>query len=90
MTTTYQRELKQQILLNHPNCTVDELIDLLYEMGVVDQTRCKVLAVRRWVENQVKKGKGKVDTMYQAAEHFACSYEYVRKCIYYYTDVTLI
>ena len=59
-------------------------------MGVVDHTRCKVLAIRRWVEEAVRQGSRKVDAMYQAAEEFACSYEYVRKCMYYYTDVNLV
>ena len=56
---------------------------------MVDHTRCKVLAVRRWVEKAVRRGSRQVDAMYQAAEEFACSYEYVRKCMYYYTDVNL-
>ena len=88
--TIYQRELKQQIRELHPELDNDELLDLLFEMGVVDHTRCKVLAIRRWVEEAVRQGSRKVDAMYQAAEEFACSYEYVRKCMYYYTDVNLV
>ena len=87
--TIYQKELKQQIKELHPDLDNGELLDLLFEMGVVDPTRCKVLAVRRWVEKAVHRGSRKVDAMYQAAEEFACSYEYVRKCMYYYTDVNL-
>lgn len=88
--TIYQRQLKQQIAELHPDSSNDELLDLLFEMGVVDQTRCKVLAVRRWVDNAVREGSRKVDAMYQAADKFSCSYEYVRKCMYYYTDVNLV
>ncbi|MBP3425595.1 MAG: hypothetical protein J6K81_02595 [Rikenellaceae bacterium] len=88
--TIYQRELKQQIAALHPDTSSDELLDLLFKMGVVDQTRCKVLAVRQWVEGAVRKGARKVDAMYQAADKFACSYEYVRKCMYYYTDVNMV
>lgn len=87
--TIYQKELKQQIKELHPDLGYDQLLDLLFEMGVVDHTRCKVLAVRRWVEEAVRQGSRKVDAMYQAAEEFACSYEYVRKCMYYYKDVNL-
>lgn len=32
---------------------------------------------------------GLVNTMWQAAEHFKCSYEAIRKYWYYYTDVNL-
>lgn len=88
--TIYQRQLKQQIAELYPDSSNDELLDLLFEMGVVDQTRCKVLAVRRWVDNAVREGSRKVDAMYQAADKFSCSYEYVRKCMYYYTDVNLV
>ena len=87
--TIYQRKLKQQIKELHPDVDSSQLLDLRFEMGVVDHTRCKVLAIRRWVEEAVRQGSRKVDTMYQAAEEFACSYEYVRKCMYYYKDVNL-
>ena len=59
-------------------------------MGVVDYTRCKILAVRNVVDEMVKKGMKKSDAMWSAAEQFACSYEYIRKCMYYYTDVNII
>ena len=39
------------------------------------------------IQTEMKKGKLKVDVMWEAAERFACSYEYVRKCVYYYRDV---
>lgn len=87
--TIYQRKLKQQIKELHPDIDSSQLLDLLFKMGVVDHTRCKVLAIRRWVEEAVRQGSRKVDAMYQAAEEFACSYEYVRKCMYYYKEVNL-
>lgn len=31
----------------------------------------------------------KVEAMYDAAERFCCSYEYVRKCMYYYKEINL-
>ncbi|MBE6209005.1 MAG: hypothetical protein IKA60_03225 [Rikenellaceae bacterium] len=88
--TIYQRELKERIASHYADMSSDQLIDLLFDMGVVDHTRCKVLAVRDCVEEMVRAGRGKVDAMYQAAERFACSYEYVRKCMYYYTDVNMV
>lgn len=88
--TIYQRELKQRIQQHYPTLQADQLIDLLCDMGVVDVTRSKVLAVRDYVEGLVRNGRRKVDAMYQAADHFSCSYEYVRKCMYYYTDVNMV
>lgn len=31
----------------------------------------------------------KMDAMWKASEKFACSYEYIRKCMYYYKDINL-
>ena len=44
--TIYQRELKERIASHYADMSSDQLIDLLFDMGVVDHTRCKVLAVR--------------------------------------------
>ena len=67
-----------------------ELTEKLIRMGVVDFSRCKILAVREYVLDRIREGKGKVDVMWDAAERFACSYEYVRKCVYYYRDVNWV
>ena len=88
--TIYQRELKERIISHYADLAPDQLLDVLFDMGVVDPTRCKVLAIRDCVEQLVREGRGKVDSMYQAADRFACSYEYVRKCMYYYTDVNMV
>ena len=88
--TIYQKELRRQLTERHPDASTAQVLDLLVEMGVVDVTRCKVLAVRCYVEQLVQQGCRKVDAMYDAAAHFCCSYEYVRKCMYYYKDVNLI
>ena len=66
-----------------------ELARKLFEIGVVDHTLCKVLAVREHVAAGVKAGQKKIDAMWNAAEPFCCTYEYVRKCVYYYTDVNM-
>ena len=47
----------------------------------------KVLVVREYVKDRVKNGSSRLGAMWQATEEFACSYEYVRKCVYYYKDV---
>ena len=50
---------------------------------------CKVLKIREFVAALQKNGMKKIDAMWMASEQFACTYEYVRKCMYYYTDVNL-
>jgi ribosomal protein L17 len=70
--------------------TPGRLVEELCRIGVIDHTLCKVLAVRRYVEELTKSGlHGKVEAMWIAAEHFCATYEYVRKCMYYYTDVNI-
>ncbi len=87
--TRYEKALAQIITEKYGEMSPAELVAQLCKIGVIDYTRCKVLAVRRWVEDEVKQGTGKVDAMWLAAEHFCATYEYVRKAMYYYTDVNL-
>ncbi len=87
--TRYEKELVRVIAERYGELPAVELTALLLRIGVVDHTLCKVLAVRRWVEDEVRTGTGKVDAMWLAAEHFCATYEYVRKCMYYYTDVNI-
>ena len=61
----------------------------LTRIGVIDITLCKVLTIREFVAALQKNGMKKIDAMWMASEQFACTYEYVRKCMYYYTDVNL-
>lgn len=85
--TVYDRQLIDALAKMYPLEGTAELVERLIEMGVVDTTRCKVLVVREYVHELVKQGNGKVDAMYMAAEKFCSSYEYVRKCMYYYKNV---
>ena len=85
--TTYENQLMQLIESRCGGCSPREVAEKLIRIGVVDFSRCKVLAVREFVLEQMKMGKQKMDVMWEAAERFACSYEYVRKCVYYYRDV---
>lgn len=88
-TTSYQKHLCEVVSQRFGTLSAQQLLDKLFEMGVVDFTRCKVLAVRQFVEEILKGGAKKVDAMWRAAEYFGCSYEYVRKCMYYYVDVNV-
>lgn len=87
--TTYERELSSQLQSRFSKLTPAEMFEKLIQIGVVDFTLCKVLAVREYVEKMVKQGTKKVDAMWCASEHFACSYEYIRKCMYYYKNVNM-
>lgn len=87
--TSYEKELISQLEQHYPRLSTTRLLEKLMDMGVIDFSRCKILAVRSRVEQLIKQGYKKIDAMWEAASHFACSYEYVRKCMYYYQDVNL-
>lgn len=87
--TIYIKELLGRLSDRYGSLSNTQLAAKLFEIGVVDHTLCKVLAVREYVAEEVKSGKKKTDAMWYAAEKFSCTYEYVRKCVYYYTDVNL-
>lgn len=87
--TTYEKHLSKIVDQKFGNATPAQVLKKLIEMGVVDYTRCKVLAVRQYVEQLVKEGRKKTEAMWLATEKFICSFEYIRKCMYYYTDVNL-
>jgi hypothetical protein len=85
--TRYEKELVRIIADRFPRHSPARLVEELCRMGVIDHTLCKVMAVRRWVNGAVCRGNGKVAAMHLAANHFCVTYEYVRKCMYYYKDV---
>jgi len=87
--TIYEKELAAAVEKRCGGMSVAALLEQLVAMGVVDYTRCKVLAVREYVASLMRGGNKKIDSMWIASEKFCCSYEYVRKCIYYYKDVNL-
>ncbi len=87
--TIYVKELISMLDRKYDALSAGETVRKLFEIGVVDHTLCKVLAVREFVSEKVEAGDKKIDAMWRAAEHFCCSYEYVRKCVYYYTDVNM-
>lgn len=66
-----------------------EAVDTLFRIGVIDYTLAKVLAVRSFVKQHTDSGVSVLQAMWLATEEFACTYEYVRKCQYYYKDINL-
>ena len=87
--TIYQKELLALVEQHYGTLSPEALCERLFEIGVLDHTLCKVLAGREYVAQAIAHGTRKVDAMWQASEHFCCTYEYIRKCVYYYTDVNL-
>lgn len=89
MLTRHQRLFVDAVLERYGALPPEKLVVKLCETGVIDQTRCKILAVRHRVDDLARGGRSKLDAMNQAAEEFCVTYEYVRKCIYNYKDVNL-
>lgn len=88
--TKYDKEFIEYVKERYSDLDTPELIEKLLEIGVVDTVKLKILTVRTFVDKAVKNGTGKVDAMYMAAEKLCLTYEYVRKCMYYNTDVNLV
>ena len=87
--TVYEKELAQVVGLRCAGMDPAGVLEQLIAMGVVDYTRCKILAIREYVASLMRLGNKKIDSMWIASEKFCCSYEYIRKCIYYYKDVNI-
>lgn len=87
MLPRHQRLLVDALVERYGGLPPEKLLVKLCETGVIDQTRCKILAVRRRVDELYRRGGPKLDAMSRAAEEFCVTYEYVRKCVYNYRDV---
>ena len=86
--TIYEKELIRILRTRCGELTTGQTVEKLTALGVIDSTLCKVLAVREYVRGIMETGIRKTD-LWLATERFACSYEYVRKCMYYYTDMNV-
>ncbi len=87
MTTTYVKTLLARIEEKYGDLSHSEFVSKLIDTGVVDFRLCRILAIREWVNADVKAGATKYQSMWHASKYFGCTYEYVRKCMYYYTDI---
>lgn len=83
------KQCKQVLKETYHDFTTEEVIDKLIENQLVDCTRVQMACMRKRVMELVEKGNKKIDSMYRVADDFCCSYENVRKAVYYYTDVKL-
>lgn len=65
----------------------EQAVEILGDRGILDYTLLKVQLVRDYVKTQTESGISRVDAMWAASDYFKVTYEYVRKCIYYYNDL---
>ncbi len=72
-----------------PDADTATVVEELIRIGVVDPIRCKILLVRESVEALIKEGRGKVESMEITADTLCVSSGYVRKCMYYDTNINL-
>ncbi len=82
--TVYDKLLIERLGAEYSEATAMELIEELLRRNLLDHKRCKALMVQEFVDGLVKKGEMKTDAMYEAAERFCCSYDCIRKYVYYY------
>lgn len=87
--TLYQKRLHELVRSRCPHPDGCDVVDMLFKVGVIDSTLVKVLVIREYVEELIQAGESKLNAMWRATEVFACTYEYVRKCVYYYRDINL-
>ena len=87
--TRYQAELARVVDEKYGSLSADRIVAELCTLGVIDHTLCKVIVVRRWVDEAVRLGDTKSAAMWRAADHFCATYEYIRNCMYHYTDVNI-
>lgn len=87
--TIYLKELLDCLEKRHGAVSAREMTEALLGLGLIDHTLCKAMAVRERFYDLIGQGYRKIDAMWMTSEKFCCSYEYVRKCVYYYTDINM-
>ncbi len=87
--TVYEKKLKEIISEEFAGEAGERIIDFLFKAGIIDYTLAKVLVIREYIRRELESGETKLNAMWNATEIFACSYEYVRKCMYYYKDINI-
>lgn len=63
--------------------TCHEVLGWLAEHNLLSPSRCHAYIARKMVDEQLRRGLNKVNAMSLAAERLGCSYECVRKYVYY-------
>ena len=87
--TVYDKQLIGEVERMFPGHHAGEVVERLIRMGVVDTVRCKILVVREYVNERRGAAERQGRCHVHGCRKFCCSYEYVRKCMYYYKEVNL-
>lgn len=85
----YDKDFIRQFSSLYDGLPVDEVLNKLQEMGLLNPVAVSATIIREHVATLLSSGEKKTDAMWMATEHFGCSYEYVRKCVYFYPDANL-
>jgi len=81
--TIYDRALRRTIACRTAGLTPSEVIETLQSLNLLSPARCKAFLAKERVAELMAEGMTKIDAMFQTAEEFCCSYECIRKYIYY-------
>ncbi len=87
--TRYQKELARLVAEKYGNLPAEQIVAELCTIDLIDHTLCKILVIRRWVDEAVRQGDKKTAAMWRAADHFCATYEHIRHCMYHYTDLNI-
>ncbi|MCL1943575.1 MAG: hypothetical protein FWF54_08550 [Candidatus Azobacteroides sp.] len=88
MITSIEKKFVEIYRQKHPE-SEEKTIFALMENNLIDFRTCKIALIRYFVHDCVKRGCGKREAMRLIADDMACSYEYVRKVMYYYNDINI-
>ena len=88
MITSIERKFVEIYTKKHPNAQENTIFALI-ESKLIDFRTCKIALIRHFVDDCVKKGCGKREAMRLVANDMACSYEYVKKAMYYFNDINI-
>lgn len=65
-----------------PSRRYERLMGIMLSNNLIDETRCRDLAIYRYVAALCNKGIGRCSAMEQASDRFACSYSKARQAVY--------
>lgn len=79
--TTYHGQRPQRLLLP-PSRRYERLMGIMLNNNLIDESRCRDLAIYRYVAMLCSRGIGRCNAMEQASDHFSCSYSKARQAVY--------
>ena len=79
MTETILKTLAKECGTSSARATINQLV----RIGVLSPARARAWVIRQRVEEMYAMGERKTKAMEIVAQQMCCSYEHVRKCVYY-------